>query len=1017
MCGYGGIGRRSALRMLWRNPWGFKSPYPHHFYTYFVYFLLAQKIIILLAYIYKGMKGLRWLFGVCLGVLAFYSANALDMDDVARAASRSTAQKTASSTQSRSTPTTTKNSVTSRTNTNTRDRTSATSTDARSTKTVAPRTTTTVSRTANVVPRSTVLQRTATPAVIQRTAKNNNIIKSRQATTRTKRSNTSSARTARTMARAATNESGALITNYSNCRQIYYECMDEFCATKDTNLRRCACSTRVNEFDTIKKQMARVEDKMSELNSRLLLVNMDAEDVETINTATEGEEAFYGTKDKTKSKKTLDDIAKKLNVSFGDSDSSVSLAPISLSLNVDSAFDTVDSYLGSETTNKTGPALYNAAIPVCREIAAEVCSTDELSIAISGYQMLMEQDCNTVFKSYQSQADAARAKVFESSALLDMSRLDAYQTRNADDLLTCKRKMLDMLSDPTVCGTNMQKCLDMTGKYIDPTTGNAFLTTSLTQLDNLITRPTGDQTWTSANSSSAFLTYLKGKKEYLAAAMENCQDIADSVWNSFLEDALSQIKLAQTAKLEEIRQACTTLTAECLTDTADTIAGFDARALSIFGVSADRTTNSLCTEVKTACATLIDTSSSIHWESGMTDIATNKTYDTIISSCTQVGRNCIVQACKSISGNFDLCDDIDFSANRHAILERTSCWPEVKQCVAAAGDEAVLRIINLIGPAYFTDYKYAFYLETYGHKKPDKIADICANECTTGTDAECATCRIAERIWGNCEQEPYADEGSNRILIPKATTPTTQDTLLAWFAVNTGTASISGNSITAAARSCVNTRCSTGIFLPTNQNIGGMCMPSNYDPNDRTNEGLYCPSATGVILERDGEKNCCYRSDEGHANAWGHTPMYSGDNGTLGGPCCEGYVKSVSITQNTTPKNICIPDAEARVTPVMTNGDYILFCVGNSNSNGISGGGSTEGGYPNGTNIMCDGQFIMVDTQNKYHTTQTSASITDYTARMVFYSDPGVNGTPHGSATIQPLGNPNGSAFFIHYGP
>ena len=28
--GYGGTGRRAALRMLWRNPWEFESPYPHH---------------------------------------------------------------------------------------------------------------------------------------------------------------------------------------------------------------------------------------------------------------------------------------------------------------------------------------------------------------------------------------------------------------------------------------------------------------------------------------------------------------------------------------------------------------------------------------------------------------------------------------------------------------------------------------------------------------------------------------------------------------------------------------------------------------------------------------------------------------------------------------------------------------------------------------------------------------------------------------------------------------------------
>ena len=30
--------------------------------------------------------------------------------------------------------------------------------------------------------------------------------------------------------------------DYSKCKTVYFECMDEFCANKDSNLRRCACS-------------------------------------------------------------------------------------------------------------------------------------------------------------------------------------------------------------------------------------------------------------------------------------------------------------------------------------------------------------------------------------------------------------------------------------------------------------------------------------------------------------------------------------------------------------------------------------------------------------------------------------------------------------------------------------------------------------------------------------------------------------------------------------------------------
>ena len=118
---------------------------------------------------------------------------------------------------------------------------------------------------------------------------------------------------------------------------------------------------------------------------------MEREDAEALFTPTEGELA-YSDNDRTKSKKMLDEIAKKLNNSFNDSNFDQNLNAINLSLNTDAAFDSIDSLMGASTTIKTGTALYSAARPVCREMAAEVCSESDLEIVESGYQMSIEQD-------------------------------------------------------------------------------------------------------------------------------------------------------------------------------------------------------------------------------------------------------------------------------------------------------------------------------------------------------------------------------------------------------------------------------------------------------------------------------------------------------------------------------------------------------------------------------------------------------------------------------------------------
>lgn len=629
-----------------------------------------------------------------------------------------------------------------------------------------------------------------------------------------------------------------LSRDYSKCRQVFFDCMDEFCANKDSQLKRCACSSRINEFDSVKKQLADVEEKMLDFNQRLLTVSMDKEDAAALSVATEGEEAYLGAKDTSKSKKTLDSIAKKLNTRFDSSNFGSNLNVLSWSLDTDAAFDSVDSLMGTSTVAKSGTALFSAALPVCREVAAEVCSASDIKLAESGYSAAVEQDCNTVAKTYKAQADQARAKVLEGNALLDMSRLEAYQNRNSDDILTCRRKMLDMLTNSTVCGSDMGKCLDVTGKYIDPSTGEVFLTPDLVNLTTI-----DDET---------FISFLDSKRKFLEPAMDQCQDIAGKVWNSFIDDALAQIKIAQQKKLEEVRQSCTELTAQCLSDASESITNFDARALSTFGISADITANTMCQNVLNSCSAILhddfyDSDNPSQWTDGMSNIIANNSYDTLMQTCRQVGRACIIQVCTSTSGNFGLCESISNSTNRKSIINHTACWDEVKECVASAG---VTQIQNFIARLGVTDNFYSKIYKLYDSSSSDFIItssngnnantnsciiasgenncifDLCSNECANiqniastpaGADNEtkeryfnCRVCRLAESIWGNCEVDPTT-KLERTVSHNKIKTPIDVDnpTLLYWFAINTGTVN--------AADSCRDTTCGIGYTPQLNE--------------------------------------------------------------------------------------------------------------------------------------------------------------------------------------------------------
>ena len=799
------------------------------------------------------MKRIILFFTVCLG-LSVSGTTFADNEDAVRAAAKRTQNQTVSATTN-STTTNRSMATNARKTENVQNKNSRGATKSQTQKVVSR----TPTKTQNVKPRATVQQpqkQIETPSVTRRA-----VAPTRKTTTaRTLSINklpiTISSKTARAAVSNADKKSSARATeldnekisdiksaDYSKCKNVYYECMDEFCANKDSNLRRCACSSRIHEFDGIKKQLNDAEDKMLDFNQRLLTVSMDKEDAAALNVATAGESALQIT-DQTESEKLLKKITDTLN-SSSDSKFNNSLSSISLSLDMDSAWDNLDSLSGITTSAKTGVELYNAARPVCIEMAKEVCSNEELSIVQDGYKLTIQQDCNTVSKSYSALYNDAMTKIHESSALLDISRLTNYQQRNSDDILTCKKKILDQLSDASVCGENLYKCLDMTGEYIDPATGNAFLSSNLYNLSNLLQEPVGDEKWSKLTQNEPFVKYLTAKKEFLKPAIKQCEDISDTVWKEFLDDALSQIKLAQNAKMEEIRHSCTTLVAECKTNALTDLAEFDARALSLFSVAADKTANEMCSDIQNSCISLIDNIGDTDWKSGMIGVATNITYDKIMDACAQIGRDCIVRKCNGTSGNFALCKSTT-SANRMDVLTREVCWNEVYNCVKSADNLSNMSggILPADSNTSYADARQNYYNSLYSNAVPP---ELCQN--LTGTDN--IACLIAEQIWGNCTQP--TNQPDSTILQSDAHT-----SLMSWFAINTGNDTCNATGCPQGYELDVNNICQLSIDMDTSDchHVTNRSQFINVLQNASQNLTNFCPTSV-----KDSFGNCCSDAD------------------------------------------------------------------------------------------------------------------------------------------------------------
>ncbi len=794
------------------------------------------------------MKRIKLFLTICLALSVFQTGLADDAD-VARAAAKRgnvsgvsvSGPRTNTSTKktepnrsepARTIPNNTKNI---RTNQSVQSRTTA-----KSTATVKQRSSnqstqkTVVTRTPAVTARETAIARTT---VSRKPKATKSVAATRVATTPYKNNH---------LSRAATTTTAKLDSikskNYSQCKSVYQDCMDEFCANKDANLRRCACSSRISEFDGLKKKLTDVEDKMLQFNQNLLTVGMSKEDASTISVATEGETAF-STKDKSESEKILNKIKNTLNGSsdlstIGDSSS------FTLSLDIDGAWGQTDGITGISTTAKSGTQLYDAARPVCLEMAKEVCSDNELNIAIDNYKLLIQQDCNTVSKAYNAQYNQAISKVQESGALLDMARLESYQQNNADDMLTCKKKILEQLKSSSVCGEDLHKCLDITGRYIEPSTGKAVLSKDLKNLDTLLTAPTANLKWTQVPANRDFVEFLNSKKRYLGPATEQCKDVASQVWSEFIEEALSKIKLAQTAKMEEIKRGCVTMIAECKTNAYQSIEEFDSRSSSIFSIIADKTVNTICSDVQQACSETVGAAIE-DFADNLTDLTTAETKQKIIDQCVTIGKGCITGACTAASGNFELCKQT-IAPVRQSIVKQLSanstplCWDKVYECFKNA-------------------------LTTVPNIEFDNITPTDTTcESIYSDDTDRKACTLAANYWGRCNYEAAPAKTT-------ISTDTNTNTILYWFGMQTNNYTCSDAAV-----------CPVGSFYNADCNIcdsdnNGNPYTVHYPPNTpvpffsdlievckKTGDGLMFKNACeGGCKAKDVHGNCC---DSGYVN-------------------------------------------------------------------------------------------------------------------------------------------------------
>lgn len=292
-------------------------------------------------------------------------------------------------------------------------------------------------------------------------------------------SNTTTA-TADTVKQATENMDNLMeLTDY--CKAQYTACMDNFCDVLDDNQGRCSCSKNVKNYEKTENALKAATEELQEVAQKIQYIGLTADEISTLFTETEAENAMRGVSDSSEIKSSLDKIKSMIvDVKTGSASAIGDTAGISLDLsnllsfNIDSTGFDLSALFGtqSQTTssigNQRGEALYKTAAARCKSAVLTQCTAQgvDAGVIVNSYDVEIDKQCILYERALTDSNTQMSATVRNAKTVLQKARLMVAQQKNQYDLRGCISALDSCMQDDYVCGTDYEYCLDPSGKYI-----------------------------------------------------------------------------------------------------------------------------------------------------------------------------------------------------------------------------------------------------------------------------------------------------------------------------------------------------------------------------------------------------------------------------------------------------------------------------------------------------------------------------------------------------------------------
>lgn len=257
------------------------------------------------------------------------------------------------------------------------------------------------------------------------------------------------------------------------CKAQYFSCMDNFCDTLDDNQGRCSCSANIKSYQKIEDALKSATEELQNVALQIQYLGLSKDEVIALFSETEAEEVMSDNTDTTDLKNDLDKIQKLI----------IDIKPSS-SLSTDSAFDfdfsnfdfSLDSGLDlsslfgttSAISNQRGAELYKTASARCKTAVLDSCKKQgvDTTIVSNGYDLEIDKQCIVYEKALDDSNTQMKRTVLNAKSVLQKARLAVARNKNTYDMRGCISALDTCMQSDYVCGTDYDKCLDPTSKYI-----------------------------------------------------------------------------------------------------------------------------------------------------------------------------------------------------------------------------------------------------------------------------------------------------------------------------------------------------------------------------------------------------------------------------------------------------------------------------------------------------------------------------------------------------------------------